>query len=150
MEELDEFIISNYFSKNIRISDLFSDTTIDMTKYITYYDISDNDKIERISYELYGTPNYWDLLVLLNDKDPYFNIPFDFDTVYDASTNFLENYTNIIYSHAVLSDAERVNSLREEFLQNTSDINESNRRIKIIKPNMISDFIKLLKKEEYI
>lgn len=147
-EELDEFIVSDYFSKEIRISDLVIDN--DLSDYITYYELTDNDKIERISYELYGTPNYWDILILLNSKSPFFDMSFDFDVVYDNSTNFLETYTNIIYSHAILNSVERVTALREEFLNNFIEQNEANRRIVIIKPTKMGDFIKLLKNKKYL
>ena len=57
-EELDEFIVSDYFSKKVDVYSL-----IDQIKdYVSAYKISDNDKLERISYELYGTTDYWDIL----------------------------------------------------------------------------------------
>ena len=50
-EELDEFIVPDYFSKSKDISYLVHK----IKDYLEVYKISDNDKLERISYELYGT-----------------------------------------------------------------------------------------------
>jgi len=147
-EELEEFIVPNYFSKNIHITDLLD--TLNIDTYFSYYQMTNNDKLERISYELYGTPDYWDILFLLNKRDPLFDIPFDYDTVYNSSTSFIDTYINYIYSNAPLSSIKRSTELQEEFLNMFIEQNEIYRVIRVVRPSKIGEFIKLLKKEGYL
>lgn len=145
-EELDEFIVSDYFSKDISIWDLWDN----VQDYISTYKITDNDKLERISYELYGTTDYWDILALLNQRDPLFDMPYDYDTIYADVSSFINQYIYYIYSHAPLNDATRQQELLEKFINEAEEEKEINRYIYIVKPSRIGDFIKLLKQNEYM
>ena len=140
-EELDEFIVPDYFSKSKDISYLVHK----IKDYLEVYKISDNDKLERISYELYGTTDYWDILLLLNGRDPLFDFPYDYDTVYDSARTFVNRYVYYLYSGAPLIVGPVADALYEEFLQKHIDANETNRFMFIVKPNKIGDFIKVLK-----
>lgn len=145
-EELDEFIVSDYFSKKVDVYSL-----IDQIKdYVSAYKISDNDKLERISYELYGTTDYWDILLLLNGRNPLVDFPYDYDAVYDSSKTFVNKYMYYVYSNAPLIVGKVADDLYKEFLQLNIDRNEINRYMFIVKPNKIGDFIKVLKDNVYL
>lgn len=141
--------IPDYFSKDIHISDLESTYYDTWSDYMDTYRMQDNDKLERVSYELYGTTDYWDILFLLNDRDPLFDMPFDYDTLSETSSNFIDAYVNDIYNESSLNDA-RVNALTEEVVNEAIQNNETYRYITVVKPSKISDFIILLKDEGYV
>jgi hypothetical protein len=140
-EDLEEFVVSDYFSAPNDISYLVHE----IKDYLEVYKINDNDKLERISYELYGTTDYWDILLLLNGRDPLFDFPYDYDAIYDSARKFANKYMYYIYSGAPLIVGPVAAALYEEFLQKYIDTNESNRFMFIVKPNKIGEFIKVLK-----
>src|SRR5574344_1718437 len=121
-EELDEFIVPDYFSKSNDISYLVQE----IKDYLEVYKINDNDKLERISYELYGTTDYWDILLLLNGRDPLFDFPYDYDTTYDSARRFVNRYIYYLYFDAPLIVGSVAEALHKEFLQKNIDANEAN------------------------
>lgn len=139
--------IPDYFSQKIFISDLSS--SIDgWDDYLDTYRMADNDKLERVSYELYGTPDYWDIILMLNERSPLFDMPYDFDTLSNETSSFINTYANFIYIDAPL-DQDRVDALTEEYVNDSLDENETFRYIQVVKPSRISEFILLLKTNGY-
>ena len=145
MEELDEYIVSDYFSKNIYIEDIKSE----MEGMLDVYKIEDNDKLERISYELYGTTDYWDILLMLNARDPLFDFPYDYDTVYDSARRYVDIYRFFIYAKAPLLSLAG-EELQEIFLEQHNEQNENARFIFVVKPSRIGDFIKIANENGYV
>lgn len=144
-EELDDFIVSDYFSKPVHLIDDIAD----FSDFLETYRMTDNDKIERISYELYGTTDYWDIIILLNGREALFNMAYDFDML-DESTSFLINfYKANIYSNGILPE-ERETSLRDEIEDLSDKDNEKYRFIKVPRPARMGDFLRLLKSKGYI
>ena len=146
-EELDEFIVPDYFSKQVHIGDLLED--LKALGYVNLYRMTNNDKIERVSYELYGTTDYWDILLLLNSRDSLFGTPYDYESVAEASTNWSEKYINYLYA-AGPNFISAANALREEYLAADVQENEDNRFIYVIKKNNLSDVIKIFKESGYL
>lgn len=145
-EEVEEFIVSDYFSKKVHIIDIYDE----LEKYVTTYQLVDNDKIERISYELYGSTDYWDILVLLNGADPLFHMAYGENILLDSIETSLNKYLYFIYSHAPLSDDTRIEELTEYYDAELKNDNERIRFIYVIKPENISDAVILLKKKGYL
>jgi len=145
-EELDEFIVPDYFSKETNIYDLVNS----IQEYVSLYKISDNDKLERISYEIYGTTDYWDILLLLNNRNPLFDLPYDYDTVYDNAKTFVNKYVYYIYSNALLNVGSVFQDLYNEFLNTYTNENEGYRYMLIVKPSKIGEFIKILKDNAFL
>ncbi len=52
-----DFNVSDYFSKDVGIYSLIND----LDDYLDTYQINNNDKLERIAYELYGNIDYLDI-----------------------------------------------------------------------------------------
>lgn len=148
VNEQTPFDVSDYFSKQIFITDMSSEVE-NWNEYLDKYRMTDDDKLERISYELYGTTDYWDIIFLLNKRDPLFDMPYNFDTVSDDSTSFLDTYRFFIYANAPLYSSSRSDELKEEFLSEDILKNETFRYIDVIKPSRMSDFIALLKENGY-
>ena len=141
-EEIDDYIVSNYFSKKINLWDVM--TTEIKQKYMVLYKIDNNDKIERISYEIYKTTDYWDLLLLLNDREPLCGLPYDFQTYSTYSDYEIENYQNNIFANSKI-DTTRYYELQAQFYEQCRINNESHRYIYIIRPELMQDFLKIIK-----
>lgn len=144
-EELDEFIVSDYFSKDVGVYSIF--TTLE--PYLEVYKMSNSDKLERIAYELYGNTDYWDILLMINDRNPLFEMAYDYDILYTDATTTINQYANFIYSHAPLT-SERSDVLLADLMQTKEDENEAYRFIYIIKPTLLNDAISILKQQGYV
>lgn len=144
--EVDDFIVSDYFSKKISIRDFLS-THPDL---FSAYRVMDDEKLENISYKLYGTTDYWDLLLMINDMNPLFDMPYNSDAIINKVQTELNTYFYFTYSHAPLSNAARITELTTEFSENANLLNEKFRYINVVKPTSISAFIKLLKDNKFI
>ncbi len=144
LEEV-EVQVSDYFSKDVQIFNIF-DTLGD---YLDTYQIQNNDKLERIALELYGNSNYWDILLMLNDRNPLFEIPYEYDLVEDFAEDSTNYYKNVLYSHPPLN-VTRSEIIKAQILEETEINNESYRLIYIIKTEKMNDFISLLKSLSYI
>lgn len=144
-EELDDFIVTDYFSKDIFINDIFST----LEEYLELYEMDDDDKLERISYEFYGDTNYWDLLLLINNLNPLFQMAYNFDILTDEVTTKIDLYSNVIYSHPPLTP-ERKTAGYNYLLDKLTTQNEQNRSIYVVKPNYLNDVLGILKTNGYL
>ena len=144
-EELDEFIVSDYFSKKITVFDLIPD----IQDYLTIYKIEDNDKLEKISFDLYKTTDYWDILLMLNDRNPLFEMPYDTNTLTTAYETLKDKYCNNIYVNQPMSLVTKTR-FSNELLTLFNNMNESYRYLYVIEPTRMGDFIKVLKDNNYI
>lgn len=144
--EVDDVIVSDYFSKKISIREF-----INLHPNLFYsYNVMDDEKLENISYKLYGTSDYWDLLLMLNDMNPLIDMPYNSDTIINGVQTQLNTYFYYSYSHAPLSNVSRINELTTEFSENAELKNETFRYIIVIKPTALPEFIKLLKDNKFI
>lgn len=150
-EELDEFIVPDYFSKKIDVYTVLQEFSEAGTlgEYVVSYRMSDDDKLERISYDIYGTPIYWDLLLQINDKVPLFEMPYSLDTIIDSSEEFWNNYSNLLYFQAPLNNVV-LQALIDEEIEKMKEINEIYRIIYIIKPTKLQEFLKILRDKDYL
>lgn len=150
-EELDEFIVSDYFSKKIDLYTILEEFTSagTLADYVQTYRISDDDKLERISYDIYGTTNYWDILLQINDRLPLFEMPYSLDTIIESSEEFWNNYSNFIYFQAPL-EGSVLSSLIDAEIEKMKEQTEIYRFIYIIKPTKIQEFLKILRERDYI
>lgn len=151
LEELDEFIVPDYFSRKIDLYNLIQEFSEAGTLeyYLATYKIADDDKLERISYDIYGTTNYWDLLLQLNDKNPLFEMPYSLDTVIDSSEEYWNNYSNLLYFQAPLNDIV-LQTLIDEEIEKMKEQNEKYRFLYIIKTTKMQEFLKLLRDKDYL
>ena len=146
-EELDEFIVPNYFSRDINIYDIYSL----LKKYVVVYRITDNDNIERIAYDLYGTTDYWDILVMLNQRNPLFDMPYNYDKIEESTKSYTNTYLNVICSidnlHVIAGVGKK---LYDEYLEEGLAENESFRYMYVVEPTKMADFLKVLQDNSYL
>lgn len=83
--------VSDYFTLNHNIRDIvLEDTEPDFAKYLRIVEVPDGMTYEGISYMLYNTSNYWDLIVLLNDDDPLSGLPRCYDVIVASAEREIE------------------------------------------------------------
>jgi hypothetical protein len=143
--ERSEYEVRDYFSKKINVSDIVPEI-LDM---MAIYEMYDGDTIERVSFELYGTTDYWDILIMLNERSPLYDMPYEDGTIQEQSETFIFQYQNFVYSHAPLIQ-RRATILLNELIESRTNDNESLRALYIIKPSEMNRFLSLIKEYEYI
>lgn len=141
-EEVGDYIVSDYFSRNIKLFEFINDQI--KKEYFTSYRMEDNDKIERISYELYGTTDYWDLILLINDREAICGNTYDFETCTANVESYINKYNIDIYSNNSITE-ERKSELLDEFYEKYKARNENNRYIYVIIPSKLQTFLKIIK-----
>ena len=151
LEELDEFIVPDYTSKKVDIYNLFQEMKDNGTlaDFLEVYRIADDDKLERISYSIYGTPDYWDILLQINDRNPLFQMPYNLDTTFEIAEVVWNNYSNNVYFQSPL-DSNLLQSLIDEEIERLKEKNEFYRFIYIIKTSKMNEFLKILRERDYI
>ena len=146
-EEVDDYIVSDYFSRKINLSSIITDAI--KQEYFVTYEIADNDKLERISYEIYKSTDYWDILLLINSLDSLTDMPYDFETYTSSIDSYLNAYSIDIYSNNSISDT-RMQELKTEFYEKNRINNEKLRYIQVIPPIKMQSFLKLIKQQGFI
>lgn len=150
-EDLGDYIVSDYTSKKIDLYNILQEMKDNNTlsDYFDIYRMMDDDKLERISYSIYGTTDYWDILLQLNDRNPLFEMPYNLDTIVDSVEIFWKKYSNNVYFQSPLNDTV-LNELILAEIENMKKQNEIYRLIYIIKTSKMNEFLKILRERDYI
>ena len=142
-EAVNGYIVSDYSSKDFKsIYDILSEFD---NSFFGYYLCETNDKLERISLELYGSEKYWDLLLLINNRDPLFDMCYDYDFISSLHESNIFNLQ--------ISFKNGINTMSEELLEEISNKtfveleteNENLRTLLYVLPSKIEEFLRLLK-----
>ena len=150
-EELEQFIVPDFFSKKIDLYNILQEFIDNGTiaDYMQIYRITDDDKLERISYDIYGTTSYWDILLQLNDKQPLFEMPYSLDTLIESAEEFWHNYSELVYFQAPLKSSVLEQLISDE-IEKMKEQNEIFRFIYIIKATKMQEFLKILRERDYL
>lgn len=136
--QIDDTILEDYFSFDTqKILSYIATCTED---FFDWYQMEDDDKLERIALSLYGNPNYWDILMIINDKDPLFDMPYNFNTVTDIASSKALFYANKISSFMTLP-ASHIEYLTSQYEEEEIALNEARRPLRIVKPTRMQEFI---------
>ena len=106
-------------------------------EYIQIYQVLEDERLDTISYKLYGTTDYWDMLVLLNDLKCMTDLPVNYDKVENRAKQKHEDWTKIFGKQKT---KEQIASKYEEFLEQEIANNEKYRNFKYIDTSMINRF----------
>ena len=104
-----------------------------------YMTIPNSINIAKISYDLYKSPNYWDILLVINEMSPLFDMPYDFDNVLADVETEMQEYKDL-YRGGKISD-ERYEALRQELENLRIEQNENKRVFKYILVPYLYTFI---------
>ena len=106
-------------------------------EYIQIYQVLEDERLDTISYKLYGTTDYWDMLVLLNDLKCMTDLPVNYDKVENRAKQKHEDWTKIFGKQKT---KEQIASKYEEFLEQEIANNEKYRNFKYIDSSVINRF----------
>ncbi len=106
-------------------------------EYIQIYQVLEDERLDTISYKLYGTTDYWDMLVLLNDLKCMTDLPVNYDKVENRAKQKHEDWTKIFGKQKT---KEQIASKYEEFLEQEIANNEKYRNFKYIDTSVINRF----------
>ena len=110
--------------------------------WFSYVLVPQNSTLEKISYDLYESKDYWDILLLVNERMPLFDMYYDYDIISEAGETTLQEYENKVYRKKILSDVRE--RLRVKMQENYEAENENLKIIKYIKKNYLYDFINFI------
>jgi len=135
-----DFIANDYTSRNFKqILDL---PELSDSKWVEYIELYDNQTIEQISFLVYDNTNFWDILLIINNIDPLFDMSYDYDILNQISINKVNEYL-AGYSGAYKQDT--FDRLKSIVLAEETNMNETHRKFKIIKKEKLYDFLNLIK-----
>jgi len=103
------------------------------------YQVNDNDRWERIAHELYKNADYWDVLLVINNRNPLTGLPLDFDTISIMSDDVVFAYEKNIFGGPL--PAPVFDLMYNEYNKHLTMENDVNKVIKIVKPAMMSSFL---------
>lgn len=143
-EKIGKRRVSDYFSRNVRIDDI-GERFPEIGKLLKTGIIDDNSTLESLTNYLYSNPNLWDFIMLLNNRDPLFDLPYDYDTIVALSNS---KYEKFIEQHPRVSiTEERKEEMIQAFIDEISIENEKNRDIIAVDAGNLTKVITILRQE---
>ena len=106
-------------------------------EHIQIYQVLEDERLDTISYKIYGTTDYWDMLVLLNDLKCMTDLPVNYDKVESRARQKHEEWTKIFGKQKT---QDQIASKYEEFLEQEIANNEKYRNFKYIDTSAINRF----------
>lgn len=146
-DKIGTYKVSDYFSKNTDLRDLDIKFP-ELAKLFKSGTIDDNSTIEGLTNHIYSNPNLWDFITLINERDPLFGMPYDYDTLLMFAENRLKEF---LKQHPRINiTQERKKELLEKYRQEIIEENEKNRTIVAFDPKHLSAVITALRQKGVI
>ena len=131
-----EVDVSDYRSLNINPI-----LKTDFTDYTLNQNVPQNMLVENISFNIYNNPKFFDILLLINNRDMLFDMSYDYDTLIDLANEITTNY----FSDYIGSMPEELFDLfRDNVLEYLNEKNTEFSNFRIVPKNRINDFQKTL------
>ena len=138
-EVIDNISVTNYKTLNLdSLRDLLNNKS-----YLKYIELKYNDLIENVSYKYYKNSAYWDLLLVMNNRDVLFDMVYNFDTVVDIVDEITENYFRKDYQGKI--SEQFIEWYKENKKIKISNLNENNVILFILKDEILSEVIRNIK-----
>lgn len=138
-EVIDNISVTDYKTLDLdSLRDLLNNKS-----YLKYIELKYNDLIENISYKYYKNSAYWDLLLVMNNRDALFDMVYNFDTVVDIVDEITENYFRKDYQGKV--SKQFIEWYKENKKIKISNLNENNVILFILKDEILSEVIRNIK-----
>lgn len=107
-------------------------------EYFSYIDVSPNVNMEKLSLDIYDNPNYFDLIFLVNDGNPIFSVPYDYDNITQQVNHKIELYEKKI--GRVLPEKVR-QRMYDKYEAELLEENNKRLEVKYIKPEKLYEVI---------
>jgi hypothetical protein len=109
--------------------------------YILKIKVSDDELLEAISFKIYETTDYWDLLMVFNDITRMNQLPVNHDIVLTRADNKLQEWkAKGVLLNSILSD-DIIEAKYQEFLEEVTEENEKFRYINYVSKEDLSELI---------
>jgi hypothetical protein len=114
-----------------------------------YYTITSVKRIDQISYDLYGTTDYWWIIAILNDIiDIIFDLPIQDTYLYKLAREYVKE-REITDNKTYFTRFDKLTTegfvLYEEEFERLQKVNESKRVLKVIKPSEIHKVLSMIR-----
>lgn len=137
---------SNFDYQGFQITDY---TSIDLTEIAEYLaslpkewimtvKLNEGAKIETVCKSLYGSTNYIDIILFLNQREQIFDMPMVFDVIEEQTSRTVELYFMNFNSDLSFIDTNEFKNLKEQVLNDLSNQNLKNRYLTVISPTKIA------------
>lgn len=111
-----------------------------------YVKLNVDNLIEYASYKIYETPDYWDLLCMINKREALYSTPVNNDVLNDITDEILSSYffnPERPYQGPITDDL--IKFYREKLFNKLNDKNFENMTYKYLKKTYLSDFLRKFK-----
>lgn len=133
---IDTYDLEDYFSINFKtIYEYVEQCDED---FFDWVQIQNNVTLEKLALDFYGNANYWDVLLVINQKNPLFEMPFDFDSLSTTAEDKIDSYIREIYNNDI--PVSIYNIMYEKYKNDLVLLNEEYRIIRIVRPGRIQEF----------
>ena len=121
------------------------------SNYFKYLKVEQGAKIEKLCFDYYKNTNYYDIILILNNRDMIYDMPYENDIILDAIDSDIENYKQKVFNDPYKKLSDR--SYKD--LYNKLDIfyNTKNLKFQYLKvidvnliPEVISDINEIVEK----
>jgi len=115
--------------------------------------VEDDRLMESLSFELYGTPKHWDLLMVVNNMQSLFDLPVNHDIILNRVEKKLIDWKNRGRNLTVRITDKMILNKYKEMLIEEEEKNNRFRKIKYINPGSLSGLasdLEALKNEDKI
>lgn len=137
---LNGYDIEDYFTFDLKKILEYIDTCTD--DFFEWYQLDNDDKLERLSLELYGDADYWDILLVINGRDALFDMPYNFDTIDDFADSYASAYRELVGIHGLTVYGDDHNEhLKEQYVEKFRKEHDAFRVIRVVKASRMQEFI---------
>jgi hypothetical protein len=137
---LDRYEVTDYTS--VYFGDL-PQTLDQYPQFFDFIDITTDEKIENVAYQLYGSENYADLILACNEENFLWSSPYNQDIILDQSQAYYESIRyelNLDENDTLPMLAE----LKAAFTEKLDNINSTKKRFRVPKPESLTEVITII------
>lgn len=138
------YYVPDYFSKKTNLNELLN--SFNSSEFLFSKQIQENDRLERIQFDLYGNQDYWDIIAIINNISTILDMPIGEDIVKDEAQRLQEELFNGLYREENVNRPE----LEDEILESVQNLQDKKRILKLVPPERIQEFISILKENNFI
>ena len=104
---------------------------------IKEYEVQDDERIEVISYNIYGTADYWDLIMILNDMKQQTELPVNSDKLEVLQQSLYNEWFRLF---GKTKTRDQLQAKEKELYELMFNRNEKYRKINYINPSYVNAF----------
>ena len=100
---LGDYSVEDYFSIDFTKVQEYIDSC--PSNWFDWHRLENNVNLEKVALDIYDDPDYWDVLLVINQRNPLFEFPFDYDSIVNMTEYKIENYVSDVYGKELSENA---------------------------------------------